>query len=108
MTIQPGTLTDPAVRAFVTAVNANDMNAFHALLTADATMSDDGSDRDLDQWADREIFSSNGHMDVVSESDAGRSLVVDYRNDTWGAMRTAWRFTVTDDGRISRFETGQA
>ncbi|MET9323222.1 nuclear transport factor 2 family protein [Streptomyces sp. NPDC003038] len=106
--IDPSRLSDPAVRAFVTAVNAGDQNAFAAALTPDATMSDDGSDRDLTQWAEKEIFSSGGHMAVESESDGGRALIVDYRNDTWGAMRTAWRFDVTPDGRVSRFETGQA
>ncbi|MCX5194685.1 nuclear transport factor 2 family protein [Streptomyces sp. NBC_00249] len=106
--IDPAQLTDPAVRAFVTAVNAGDQHAFAAALTPDATMSDDGSDRDIADWTEREIFSSGGHMAVASEADAGRALVVDYRNDTWGEMRTAWRFDVTPDGRVSRFETGQA
>lgn len=108
MTVPVDRLTDPAVRAFVMAVNAHDQQAFHAALTPGATMSDDGSDRDLDQWAEREIFSANGHMDVESEQADGRALVVRYRNDTWGEMRTAWRFTVGDDGKVSRFETGQA
>ncbi|MFD6277148.1 nuclear transport factor 2 family protein [Streptomyces sp. NPDC060209] len=106
--IAPSQLSDPAVRAFVNAVNAGDQGAFHESLTAGATMSDDGSDRDVTQWAEKEIFSSRGHMDVESESDGGRALVVSYRNDTWGSMRTAWRFTVTPEGRVSRFETGQA
>ncbi|MFE2299023.1 nuclear transport factor 2 family protein [Streptomyces sp. NPDC059445] len=107
MTIQPTRLSDPVVRAFVTAVNAHDRDAFEALLAPGATMSDDGSDRDLADWTDREIFSSRGHMEVDNESDAGRSLLVRYRNDTWGEMKTRWSFTV-DGGRISRFETGQA
>ncbi|MFI8259551.1 MULTISPECIES: hypothetical protein [unclassified Streptomyces] len=105
--IPPDQLTDPTVRAFVDAVNAGDRSAFQAVLTPGATMSDDGSDRDIAQWADKEIFSSNGHMDVEKESDGGLSLIVDYRNDTWGEMRTAWRFVI-DGGRVSRFETGQA
>lgn len=105
--IPPDQLSDPTVRAFVTAVNAGDQKAFQAVLTPNATMSDDGSDRDIAPWADKEIWSSNGHMDVLSESDGGLALVVDYRNDTWGEMRTAWRF-ITESGRISRFETGQA
>ncbi len=109
MTIQTGKkLTDPAVRAFVIAVNAHDEGGFKSLLASDATMSDDGSDRDLDQWIDQEIFASRGHMEVVKESNGGRDLVVDYRNDTWGEMRTRWHFDVTDDGHIARFETGQA
>jgi hypothetical protein len=108
MTIQPAKLTDPAVRAFVTAVNAHDRDGFLALLAPGATMADDGSDRNLDEWIDREIFSSNGHLDVDNESQGGRALLANYRNDTWGEMRTRWSFTVEDDGRISRFETGQA
>ncbi|AKL67638.1 MULTISPECIES: hypothetical protein [Streptomyces] len=106
--IAPSQLSEPAVRAFVNAVNAGDRSAFQEALTPGATMSDDGSDRDVAQWADKEIFSSGGHMDVETEADGGRSLVVAYRNDTWGEMRTAWRFEVTADGRVSRFETGQA
>ncbi|MGY3201355.1 nuclear transport factor 2 family protein [Streptomyces sp. TE5632] len=108
MTIQTSRLSDPAVRAFVTTVNNHDREGFMALLAPGATMADDGDDRDLTDWIDREVFSSHGHMDVDNESDDGRSLLVRYRNDTWGEMRTRWSFTVDDDGRISRFETGQA
>ncbi|MFE1440819.1 nuclear transport factor 2 family protein [Streptomyces sp. NPDC058739] len=108
MTIQTAKLSDPAVRAFVTAVNAHDRGRFMDLMAPDATMSDDGSDRDLTDWIDREIFSSHGHMDVDREMNNGRDLLASYRNDTWGEMRTRWHFEVSEDGRISRFETGQA
>ena len=100
-------VTEPPVQALIAAINAGDRQAFFAALTPDATMSDDGTDRDLADWAEREIFTVHGHLDVVSARDGGRSLVAAYRNDTWGEMRTAWRFTV-DGERISRFETGQA
>jgi hypothetical protein len=100
-------LTDPVVRAFIKSVNDGDRDAFFALLTPDATMSDDGSERDLEEWVDREIFSANGRMEVESESDDGRSLIVNYTNSTWGAMRTRWKFSVDGD-KITRFETGQA
>lgn len=100
-------VTNPAVQALIAAINAGDRTAFFAALTPDATMSDDGRDRDLADWADNEIFSSGGHMDVVTVRDGGRSLIADYRNDRWGQMRTRWVFTITG-GKISRFETGQA
>ncbi len=102
-------VSDPVVRKFVAAVNAGDKDAFFAdVLTEDATMSDDGSERDLAAWTEKEIFSpqANGRMEVVEASDDGRSLVVDYTNDTWGTMRTRWIFTVAGD-RVSRFETGR-
>ena len=100
-------VTEPAVQALIAAINAGDRAAFLAALAPGATMSDDGTDRDLASWADREIFTVNGHLDVVSASDGGRSLIAAYRNDTWGEMRTRWAFIVTG-GKISRFETGQA
>jgi hypothetical protein len=107
MTIAIDRLSDPTVRALVAAINDNDRAAFLALCAEGATMSDDGSDRDLEQWIDREIFSARGHMDVQTESDGGRALIANFRNETWGEMRTAWRFTLDGD-KVSRFETGQA
>jgi hypothetical protein len=100
-------LADQMVRRFVEAVNAGDRDAFFALLTEDATMSDDGSERDLEEWVDREIFASDGRMEVESQSDDGRSLIVNYTNSTYGPMRTAWRFTIEGD-EVARFDTGQA
>jgi hypothetical protein len=100
-------VTDPAVRALIDAINAGDRAAFLATLTPDATMSDDGRDRDLHQWVDRELFSSRGRMSVESATDGGRSLIAGYSNATYGAMRVFWRFTLSA-GKISRFETGQA
>jgi hypothetical protein len=100
-------LSDPTVRSVVEAINAGDRDAFLAAFSEGATMSDDGSDRDFRDWIDREIFTAGGHMDVESESDDGRRLIARYRNDTYGEMRTTWRFVV-EGGRISRMETGQA
>lgn len=104
MTVQPN---DPVVAAFVAAVNAGDKDHFFALLTLDATMSDDGKDRDLRDWAEREIFAADGHMDVEEATEDGHTLAVTYSNATYGRMNTRWTFTV-DGTQISRFETGQA
>jgi hypothetical protein len=46
-------------------------------------------------------------MEVESEDEDGRHLMVTYSNSTYGAMNTEWRFEV-DGGKVSRFETGQA
>ncbi|WP_328678521.1 nuclear transport factor 2 family protein [Streptomyces sp. NBC_00322] len=107
MTIAVDKLTEPAVRAFVAALNSGDREKFKAALRPGATMSDDGSERDLDDWTDREIFSSRGHMEVESQSGDGLALVARYRNDAWGEMRTAWKFKI-EGGKVGRFETGQA
>lgn len=100
-------LSDSTVRALVVAINAGDRDAFFGLLAPGATMSDDGTERDLEEWVDREIFGADGRMAVEEESDDGRSLIAAFTNSTYGEMRTRWRFVV-DGERISRFETGQA
>jgi hypothetical protein len=102
-----GAVTDAAVQELIAALNAGDRGRFFAALTPDATLSDDGVDQNLAEWVDREIFTSNGHLEVESATDGGLSLIANYRNDTWGAMRTTWHFIITD-GKISRIETGQA
>ncbi|MEU7633039.1 nuclear transport factor 2 family protein [Nocardia sp. NPDC049220] len=98
---------DPTVQEFIDALNANDQDRFFAVLTDDATMSDDGVERDLARWSESEIFGSNARMQIESISAGGTELVADYTNSRWGSMRTNWRFVVRD-GKVSRFETGQA
>lgn len=100
-------MPDPAVQSLIDAINDNDRDAFFAALTTDATMSDDGTERDLAEWVDREIFSTKGHLDIESEAADGLSLIARYRNDTWGEMRTRWAFALSG-GKVRRFETGQA
>jgi hypothetical protein len=105
--VETADLADPIVCRFVEAVNAGERDTFFDLLTPDATMSDDGTERDLQQWVDRELFSADGRLEVESQSDNGRSLTVSVSNSTYGRMRTYWKFTLEGD-KVARFETGQA
>jgi hypothetical protein len=97
--------SNPVVRMLVAAINDGDRDAF--LAPPDATLTDDGNPRSLRDWIDREIFSAHGHMNVEREQEDGLHLLARYRDDTWGEMRTFWRFGVTGD-KISRIDTGQA
>ena len=79
-------LADPVVRKLVEAVNAGDRDAFFALLTEDATMSDDGSDRDLDRVGrPRDLLRRRAHggrVAVRRRPLAGRQLhELDLRDD---------------------------
>jgi hypothetical protein len=100
-------LANPAVAALVAAINAGDRQAFLDLLTPDATLSDDGRERVLTDWIDKEIFTVNGKMTVSREEPDGLRLLARFRNDTWGDMTTTWQFRLSG-GKISRIETGQA
>jgi hypothetical protein len=75
------------VAKFVDATNTGDSAGFFDLLTDDVSMSDDGSDRNVQDWVDSEIFSSNARMNVEAVSDGGRALVTDYT----GVVRSGGR-----------------
>ncbi|MFI6596700.1 nuclear transport factor 2 family protein [Nonomuraea sp. NPDC050536] len=98
---------NPVVAEAIDAINNGDRAAFVATLTPDATMSDDGSERDLGEWIDKEIFDVNGRFAIETQGQDGLGMMVRFRNDTWGEMKTRWRFEV-GNGKITRFETGQA
>lgn len=100
-------LTIPVVRDLVTAINAGDRQGFLSLLTPDASLTDDGRDRVLTDWIDKEIFTVNGKMTVDHQERGGLRLLAHFRNDTWGDMSTFWQFALSGD-KISRIETGQA
>jgi hypothetical protein len=107
MTVPTTDLVDPAVRAFVEAVNAHDRGALAAAMTDQASMTDDGRAREPGPWLDGEVFDTDGRMEVASQSDDGRDLVVRFTNSRWGTMRTTWHFE-SEQGKVSHFDTGQA
>ncbi|MFC4376385.1 nuclear transport factor 2 family protein [Nocardia halotolerans] len=98
---------DPVVEVFVDALNAQDADRFYGVLAEDATMSDNGVEHNIAPWADAEIFSSNGHLEVDTVEQDGLAFAADFTNSRGGSLPTTWRFVV-DNGLISRFETGQA
>lgn len=107
MTVPTTDLADPAVRAFVEAVNAHDRAALRAAMTDQPTMTDDGRDRELGPWLDGEVFETDGRMEVAAQSEDGRDLVVRFTNSRWGTMNTRWHFE-SAQGKVSHFDTGQA
>ncbi|WP_214317931.1 nuclear transport factor 2 family protein [Nonomuraea sediminis] len=98
---------NPVVAEAIDAINNGDRVAFAAILAPNATMSDDDVERDLGPWIDKEIFDVNGRFVIETQDQDGLGMLVRFRNDTWGEMKTHWRFEVRN-GKITRFETGQA
>lgn len=57
-------LTNPVVRAVVIAMRNGDQEAFFAGFSPSAKLTDDSHPQPLVEWADREIFRANGHIDL--------------------------------------------
>jgi hypothetical protein len=89
-------LTNPVVRAMVTAMNSGDRKAFFALFAPSAQLTDDGNPEPLAEWVDREIFRAHGSLYVEAEDRDGLELTGRFKSDQWD-MLTVWRFEVINE-----------
>ncbi len=64
-------LTNPVVRAMVTAMHNGDRKAFFSVFAPSAKLTDDGNPESLAEWVDREIFRAHGRLYVESEDRDG-------------------------------------
>lgn len=102
--MKPEKLSNPVVRRVVVAMRDGDREAFLAAFHPTAELTDDGDPQPLAAWADREIFTARGRLEVEREEDDGLSLTGRFRSDRWD-MRTYWRFQVSG-GLVRRLDVG--
>lgn len=95
-------LRNPAVRAVVIAMREGDREAFFAAFTPSAKLTDDGHPQPLTEWADREIFQTQGLLRVDREERDGLELIGSFHSDQWD-METVWRFGISG-GRVRRLD----
>jgi hypothetical protein len=102
-------LTDPVVKAAITALNAGDRAGWFDVFAADATLTDDGSPADFRHWSDSELFGySRGYVtDVERVEEDARTLYARFHSDKWGDFRTFLKFEIAG-GKITRLDVGQA
>ena len=89
-------LTNPVVRAMVTAMHNGDRKAFFALFAPPAKLTDDGNPVPLTEWVDREIFAAHGRLYVETEDRGGLELTGRFESDMWD-MLTVWQFEIINE-----------
>ncbi len=95
-------MTNPVVRAVMSAVRDADRRAFFQAFAPSAKLTDDGDLQPLVEWADREISRAHGRFDVEPESRDGFELAGAFHSDPWD-LKTVWRFDIID-GRVRRLD----
>jgi hypothetical protein len=102
-------LTDPVVKAAITAMNAGDRAGWFDLFAPDATLTDDGNPTDFREWSDSELFGdSRGYVTEIERVGAnGRTLYARFHSDKWGDFLTFMKFEI-QGSKITRLDVGQA
>jgi hypothetical protein len=101
-------LSNPTVKAAVTALHAGDRSAWLALFAPHAILTDDGNKRNYTEWSDTELFGKgNGRIiDIENESADGLTLHTLFHSTVWGEFRTFWTFEIQGN-KIARLDVGQ-
>ncbi len=100
-------LTNPTVRAAITALQNGDRNAWSALFEPDAKLFDDGSPRDLKKFT-RDALGHERFTSIERVENSGLDLVGAFHSDQWGDFRTYFKFQLSASGKIKRLDIGQA
>ena len=101
-------LSNPIVKAAVTALHAGNRSAWLALFAPNAVLTDDGSKRNPVEWSDTELFGKgNGRIiNIESQTADGLTIHTLFHSTVWGEFRTFWTFHIQGD-KISRLDVGQ-
>lgn len=102
-------LSNPVVKAAITAWNNRDRAAWMNLFAPDAALTDDGNPHDFIEWSDGEIFgdSKSRITTIDREEDDGLTLYARLSSERWGDFNTFMKFQLAD-GKITRLDVGQA
>lgn len=101
-------ISHPLVRRAVAALNAGDRDAWMAVFTRDATLTDDGRRQDFVKWSDRELFGKGrGRLTGIDrEENGGLTLFGRFHSAQWGTFKTFLRFHQRGD-KFCGLDVGQ-
>lgn len=101
-------LSNPTVKAAITALHTGDRKAWLALFAPNAILTDDGNPRNYIEWSDTELFGKgNGRIiDILSEENNGLTVNTLFHSNVWGEFKTFWTFQIQGD-KITRLDVGQ-
>jgi hypothetical protein len=100
-------LTNPTVKAAITALENGDRKAWSALFEPDAKLYDDGSPRDLKEFS-RDALGHERFTSIERVENGGLDLVGAFHSDQWGNFRAYFKFQLSPSGKIKRLDIGQA
>lgn len=99
-------LTEPTVKAAFDAWQDGNASAFLALFAKDATLTDDGSPRDLQRFV-REACGKERFTSIGKVANGGKDIHGHFHTESWGDFNTYFKFHLGAGGKITRLDIGQ-
>src|SRR5262245_33664667 len=94
-------LTNPIVKAAITALQEGDREAWSALFERHAQLYDDGRPRSLEDFT-RDALGHERFTSIDRVTKSGLDVVGHFHSDQWGDFRTYFNFHLSPAGKIVR------
>jgi len=107
MAIDLSKLSNPKVKAAISALQNGDGNKWFPLFSEQVALYDDGNQLQFKNFFKKAL----GHERFISidrVEDNGLTVYGEFHSDQWGDFKTFFKFQLDKNGKISRLDIGQA
>lgn len=106
MAVDLSKLSNPKVKAAITALQNGDIKSWFTLFSENVAFSDDGNQMQFNNFFKKAL----GHerfITIDKVEDNGLSVYGDFHSDQWGDFKTVFKFQMDKSGKICRLDIGQ-
>lgn len=101
-------ISHETVRKAIEALQNNDKATWYTYFTDDATFTDDGNKMNFKSFFDNAFDKKEKFLEFDKIENEGKDLYGKFYAGQWGTFRVFFKFTLNNEGKISRLDIGQA
>lgn len=101
-------ISNETVRKAIEALQNNDKATWYTYFIDDATFTDDGNKMNFKSFFDNAFDKKEKFLEFDKIENEGKDLYGKFYAGQWGTFRVFFKFTLNNEGKISRLDIGQA
>lgn len=106
MAVDLSKLSNPKVKAAVTALQNGDLKSWFPLFSDEVAFYDDGNQMQFNNFF-KKSFGHERFLSIDHVADNGLSLSGNFHSDQWGDFKTTFKFQLNKSGKFDRLDIGQ-
>ncbi len=100
-------ITNPIIKSDIEALQANEIKAWYAHFTNEVVFTDDGRTLSFKSFFDNAFDKKEKFLTIDKVENDGKDLYGNFYAGQWGTFDVFFKFTINDEGKITRLDIGQ-
>lgn len=100
-------ITNQTVKNAIAALQANDKDTWFSYFTDNAVFTDDGRTLGFKSFFDNAFDKKEKFLTIDKVENDGKDIFGNFYAGQWGTFNVYFKFSLNDDGKISRLDIGQ-